>query len=71
MGFERKPNDRLALVGPLRRKFKMGKVAVNCLLGLGQGVTHPAGPCCISIVKVSDRALGPRVLRALAFNKSW
>ena len=45
MVIELEPNDHLALVAFLGRKAQMGKVAVNCLLGLGKGVAHAAGPC--------------------------
>jgi hypothetical protein len=43
MVVEREPNDLLAFVAFLGRKAQMGKVAVNCLLGLGEGVAHGCG----------------------------
>ena len=44
MVIEREPNDNLALVAFLGRKAQVGKVAVNRLLCLGEGVPHPPGP---------------------------
>ena len=44
MVIELEPNDHLALVAFLRRKAQMREVAVNRLLGLGEGVAHAAGP---------------------------